>query len=96
MEIKKTETATITEEAFEDAAQSLYNDYGMEFGKTQILEYVIDAALDDPNGIGGTASWIECLTPEQIDYIMEHMRDIFADYMHKTANALWDAIMEEE
>lgn len=96
MEIKRTATANITEDAFYNAAQSLYDDYGLEFGKTQVLEYVIYSALNCPDGIEGTASWIECLTPNQTDYIMEHMRDVFADYMHETANALWDAMMEEE
>ena len=96
MEIKRTDTANITEEAFENAAQSLYDDYGMEFGKTQVLEYVIDAALDDPNGIGGTASWIDSLTPEQTKYIVSHMRDVFTAYMNEIINDQRDAIMEEE
>ena len=96
MEIKRTDTVTITEDAFHDAAQSLYDDYGLEFGKTQVLEYVIDAALECPDGLEGTKSWIECLTPEQTNYIVEHMRDVFVDYMHEIANAQWDAVMEEE
>jgi len=96
MEIKRTETANITEENYQDAAQSLYDDYGLEFGKTQVLEYVIDAALDDPDGIEGTRSWVKCLTPEQIRGILKHMRDVFTDYMNEITNDQWDAIMEEE
>ena len=96
MEIKRTETANITEENYQDAAQSLYDDYGLEFGKTQVLEYVIDAALDDPDGIEGTRSWVKCLTPEQIRGILKHMRDVFTDYMNEITNDQWDAIMKEE
>ena len=96
MEIKRTESANITEDAFQDATQSLYDDQGLEFGKTQVLQYVIDAALDDPNGIEGTMSWIDSLTPEQTKYIVSHMRDVFTNYMNEITNAQWDAIMEEE
>ena len=92
MEIKRTDTANITEEAFHDAAQGLYDDYGLEFGKTQVLEYVIEAALDDPY----VDSWVDSLTPEQTKYIVSHMRDVFTDYMNEITNDQWDAIMEEE
>ena len=96
MEIKRTETINITEENYQNAAQMLYDDYGLEFGKTQVLEYVIDAAIDDPDGIEGTRSWIECLTPEQTRGILKHMRDVFTDYMNEITNDRWDTIMEEE
>ena len=96
MEIKRTATANITEESFYNAAESLYDDYGLEFGKTQVLEYVIYAALNCPDGIEGTTSWIECLTPEQTRGILKHMRDVFTDYMNEITNDQWDAIMEEE
>lgn len=92
MEIKRTDTANITEKAFEDAAQNLYDDYGLEFGKTQVLEYVLEAALDDPF----VDSWIDSLTPEQTKYIISHMRAVFTDYMNEITNDQWDAIMEEE
>lgn len=96
MEIKRTEAVNITEENYQNAAQILYDDYGLEFGKIQVLEYVIDAALDDPNGIEGARPWVECLTPEQTRGILKHMRDVFTDYMNEITNDQWDAIMEEE
>lgn len=92
MEIKRTETLNITEENYHDAAQSLYDDYGLEFGKTQVLEYVILTALDSSDDI---TSWVNSLTPEQTKYIIGHMRDIFTDYMNEITNDQWDAIMEE-
>lgn len=93
MEIKKTETANITEENFETAAKELYDDYGLEFYKDAVLTYVLNTALDYPDDVG---PWIECLTPEQVRGILKHMRDVFTDYMNEITNDQWDAIMEEK
>lgn len=92
MEIKRTDTANITEDAFYEAARRLYDDYGLEFGKTQVLEYVIEAALNDPF----VDSWVDSLTPEQTKYIVSYMRAVFTDYMNEITNDQWDAIMEEK
>lgn len=93
MEIKKTETANITEEHFHNAAQGLYDDYGLDFDKNLVLTAVIDCALDYPDEV---APWIECLTPEQTKYILNHMRDVFTDYINEIIGAQWDAITEEK
>lgn len=92
MEIKKTETANITEENFETAAKELYDDYGLEFYKDAVLTYVLNTALDYPDDVG---PWIECLTPEQTRDILNHMRDVFTDYINEITNEQWDAVMEE-
>jgi hypothetical protein len=93
MEIKKTETANITEEHFYNAAQGLYDDYGLDFDKNLVLTAVIDNALEFPDDV---TPWIECLTPEQTRDILKHMRDVFTAYINEITNAQWDAIMEEE
>jgi len=93
MEIKRTVTVNITETHFNTAAQLLYDDYGLDFGKDQVLTYVLDAALNYPDDV---TPWIEDLTPEQTQGILKYMRDVFTDYINEIIGAQWDAIVEEK